>query len=110
MVVGAASAAEVPVITIHFFYVQVQKLRGRVDQQQSPMLTEHIFLLQVQNLQGMAEQQRFLRLQHLLKKSNVYSKFLLQRMDDQCRENARMEQNRRLSRKRRRSAVENKVC
>ena len=31
----------------------------------------------------MVEQQRFLRLQHLLKQSNIYSKFLLQRMEEQ---------------------------
>ena len=31
----------------------------------------------------MVEQQRFLRLQHLLKQSNIYSKFLLKRMEEQ---------------------------
>ena len=39
--------------------------------------------LQVQKLKGMVEQQRFLRLQHLLKQSNIYSKFLLKRMEEQ---------------------------
>lgn len=38
---------------------------------------------QVQKLRGMVEQQRFLRLQHLLKQSNIYSKFLLKRMEEQ---------------------------
>ena len=34
----------------------------------------------------MKEHQRFMRLQHLLEKSSIYSKFLLQRMENQLEE------------------------
>lgn len=34
----------------------------------------------------MVEQQRYMRLQHLLQKSSIYSKFLLQRMESQIEE------------------------
>ena len=34
----------------------------------------------------MVEQQRYTRLQHLLQKSSIYSKFLLQRMEQQMKE------------------------
>ena len=34
-------------------------------------------------LEHMVEHQRYLRLQHLLERSTIYSKFLLKQMDDQ---------------------------
>ena len=44
---------------------------------------------QVAELHQLAEQQRFHRLQHLLERSTVYSKFLLQRMESQAEEERR---------------------
>ncbi len=41
------------------------------------------FFVQVQDLQDMVEQQRYTRLLHLLQRSTIYSKFLLQRMETQ---------------------------
>ena len=40
----------------------------------------------------MLEQQRFTRLQHLLQKSSIYSKFLLQRMENQVKEKKEVEE------------------
>ena len=39
----------------------------------------------------MVEQQRYMRLQHLLQKSSIYSKFLLQRMESQIEEKKKNE-------------------
>ena len=38
---------------------------------------------QVTELRGMVEHQRFLRLQHLLERSTIYSRFMLKQMEDQ---------------------------
>ena len=40
-------------------------------------------LSQVTELRGMVEHQRYLRLQHLLERSTIYSRFLLKQMEDQ---------------------------
>ena len=59
-------------------------------------------------LQKLPEQQRFLRLQYLLKQSNIYSKFLLDRMEEQSKKK-KIEQGRKLSQKKGTAHV-NKVC
>ena len=38
---------------------------------------------QVTELRGMVEHQRYLRLQHLLERSTIYSRFMLKQMEDQ---------------------------
>lgn len=40
----------------------------------------------------MLEDQRFRRLQHLLDQSNIYCRFLMERMDEQHKEQAKMQE------------------
>ena len=55
----------------------------------------------------MVEQQRFLRLQHLLKQSNIYSKFLLKRMEEQ-RKKQEEAQRKKLKKAQRKKSVQTK--
>lgn len=55
-------------------------------------LYDSLLCPQVQKLKGMVEQQRYLRLQHLLKQSNIYSKFLLKRMEEQRKRQEKKDQ------------------
>ena len=66
-------------------------------------MTAFLCSVQVQKLKGMVEQQRFLRLQHLLKQSNIYSKFLLKRMEEQRQRQEKKDQQDREKSKRKRS-------
>jgi hypothetical protein len=65
--------------------------------------TVAIILILLLQLKGMMEQQRFLRLQHLLKQSNIYSKFLLKRMEQQRQREEEKEKLRREKAARRKS-------
>ena len=47
-------------------------------------------VVQTGGLSHMKEYQRFMRLQHLLQKSSIYSKFLLERMGTQIKENKKV--------------------
>ena len=47
-------------------------------------------VVQTGGLSHMKEHQRFMRLQHLLQKSSIYSKFLLERMGTQIEENKKV--------------------
>lgn len=50
------------------------------------MFVYNYILVQVKELSQLREYQRYKRLQHLLQKSSIYSKFLLQRMETQMEE------------------------
>ena len=56
----------------------------------------------------MVEQQRFSRLQHLLKQSNIYSRFLLKRMEEQRKQQEKKDQQRRERAQRKKSIRANK--